>query len=257
MNKYLRVFGLITLLMFSFYYTEQIGKFMQTKDPIYESIQTVASDYRLDPINAIIQENTIVPGLNGQQVNLEKSFRQMKNYGFFKESELVFDEVKPDVSASNHKDLIIKSGNPKKQAVALIVEDETIVSYLEEMGIFYSVLTTKETVENVRKFGMKINHDTLHYEEVEKSLQHQNQKSSYCFVTNSNFCNQKKKQKIKETISLNKGNFISQYKNITSGNIIYLQKNMDITHFQILVEFIYFRGLSIVSLDDLLNESRL
>ena len=45
--------------------------------------------YKQEPENAIIKNNTIIPGINGKIVNVNKSYRQMKkiniyNYAYIK-----------------------------------------------------------------------------------------------------------------------------------------------------------------------------
>ena len=102
MNKYLRVFGLISLLCFSFYYTNKIASFIKSKDPIYESIMMSKEDYEIKFLDAIIEDDVIIPGLMGKEINVEKSFHNMKNYGYFSTNELVFDETKPNVSLENN-----------------------------------------------------------------------------------------------------------------------------------------------------------
>ena len=114
MNKYFKAFGLLSILCFSFFYTEKIAKFMQSKDPLYVSIMTVKDDYHEDAVDAVIDNNYIVPGLIGMEVNVDKSFQNMQDYGYFVENDLVFDEVIPTVSLSNHLDKIVKKGNALK-----------------------------------------------------------------------------------------------------------------------------------------------
>ena len=134
MNKYLRVFGILCILCFSFYYTEKIALFMQKKDPIYETILNLKDDYEVESVNATIHEEYIIPGVIGKEVNVEESFRSMKYLGAFSESNLVFDEIVPEISISQNKDKIIAQGNKIHQAVAFITKDEQLIAYLEEMG---------------------------------------------------------------------------------------------------------------------------
>ena len=198
MKKYLRAFGLVSILCFTFYYTEQIAKFMRNKDPIYESIEEYAMDYQIDSVNATIFGNTIIPGLTGKKVNLEKSFRNMKNNGYFNELDFVFEEIKPSISLEENKDKIIKKGNKEKQAISLILEDSTYTSYLDQMGISYAILTTKDTKEITYTHGIKINNDRNSYEEVEKFLKSQKENNNICYASNQEeFCKEKKKLLIK------------------------------------------------------------
>ena len=159
---------------------------MQSKDPLYVSIMTVKDDYHKDAVDAVIENNYIIPGLTGVEVNVDKSFQNMQDYGYFVESDLVFDEITPTVSLSNHRDKIVKKGNALKNSVALIVKEESLITYLEEMGIFYNVLVTTGNVERQYAHGLKINYDFEHYDEIEKSLKNNKESNSLCFVTGGN-----------------------------------------------------------------------
>jgi len=259
MNKGLKIFGLISLLCFSFYYTEKIALFMQSKDPIYESIEASKEEYKIDFVNATLSGEYIIPGLTGQVVNVEKSFQNMKNLGYFNVNELVFDETLPSVSLLSNKDKIIEKGNPLKYAVSFLLESDFSSVYFEEMGIPYAILTTKENRNKTRTYGMKINYDFNNYEETEKELKLSNEQTNYCFVTKNyqDVCEKHKKFMFKETISLNNSNFLSKYRASSSaGNIIKIEENLDLNNLKLLINQIYFQGLKIVSLNELLSESR-
>lgn len=257
MKKYLRAFGLVSILCFTFYYTEQIAKFMRNKDPIYESIETFAMDYYINSVNAMIEGNSIIPGLTGKQVNLEKSFRNMKNNGYFNELDFVFEEIKPSISLEENKDKIIKKGNKEKQAISFILEDSTYLSYLDQMGISYAILTTKETKEMTCTHGTKINNDKNNYEEVEKFLKSQKENNNICYAENKEeFCKEKKKLLIKETYALSNSNFLKKYRYVEAGDIILLQKNLNLSNLQILIQQIYFKGYQIIPITTLVSETR-
>ena len=102
MNKYVRAFGILAILCFSFYYTEKIALFMQKKDPIYETIMTLKSDYEITSLHAYIYDNYIIPGVVGKEVNVLESFRNMKYDGVFQEDALVFNEVAPEITLQDH-----------------------------------------------------------------------------------------------------------------------------------------------------------
>ncbi len=257
MNKYIRIFGILSILCFSFYYTEKIALFMQKKDPIYETILTLKSDYEQEAIDAYVYNDYIIPGVMGKTVNVEESFRNMKYYGAFNESNLVYNEVTPEVSFSQNKDKIIEQGNKIHQAVALITKDKQIVTYLEEMGIPYALLTTLNNVNSNYPHSIKINYDFANYQELEKKLKEMKETNDLCFITpdKKDFCQKNNKTMIKETISLNKSDFPKKYNQIASGNIIYLEDNLGISYTKLLLEQIRYKGLDVVSILDLIKES--
>ena len=56
----------ISIIYFSFYYTNLVSNYIKNKDPIMIEIKNNQDKYYKDPINAIILNNTIIPGLNGK-----------------------------------------------------------------------------------------------------------------------------------------------------------------------------------------------
>ena len=170
MNKKIKMVGLLSLLCLSFYYTEQIASFIKKKDPIYETILAQKEDYDVEVINGEVMDGYITPGLSGKMVNVENSFQNMKKIGFFNESSLVFDEIKPKNSLNENLDKKISRGNPYKNYVSFLLEDETFVSFFEEMNLPYAIFTTKENMDKIRVNGLKLNQDYKNYKEVEKSL---------------------------------------------------------------------------------------
>ena len=100
--KYFKKVGeallVIIALLFSFYYTEKAIVILESNDPIMKEIKENKVNSEEKAINAKIVDNTIVPGYNGLEVNLEESFKKMKNYGSYNEGLLVLDEVSPSLS---------------------------------------------------------------------------------------------------------------------------------------------------------------
>ena len=190
MNKYFKIFGLIALLCFSFYYTDKIAKFMRSKDPIYASILASTDDKKVDSVNAVINQNNIVPGLTGVIVNVDKSFEKMKSLGFYSESKLVYDEVKPDVSLNDNLDKIVNKANGYKQGISFLIDQDRLAYYFDEMGVSYTMLVTKENASNVYAYGSKINADLKNYHEVENILKSKKNSSLFCYVNKmkEDFC---------------------------------------------------------------------
>ena len=257
MNKALKSFGVIALLCFSFYYTHQFALLMQKKDPIYQNILVLKEDSSLKSIDATIVGDYIIPGLNGREVNVEKSFQKMKNYGVFKENYLVFDEIQPTITLTKNKDKIIKKGNTSKMAVSFILdENSNLINYFEEMEMDYDFLTTEKNLNNNMK-AEKINISQDNYNKVEKELNKQNQNNNICFVEkmDKDFCLKKGKILVMSTVKINNNNVASYLNNIEAGLIIYL-KNLDLSYLKLLIENIVYKGYGIIKLSDLISESR-
>ena len=257
MNKALKSVGIIVLLCFSFYYTHQFALLMQKKDPIYQNILVLKEEASLKSIDATINGDYIIPGLDGKEVNVEKSFQQMKNHGVFGENYLVFDEIIPAISLNQNKDKIIKKGNSSKMAVTFILsEDSNLINYFEETGMDYTLLTTSQNL-NSKLNGERINIDFNNYNKVEKELSKNNVNSNICFIEklDKDFCLKKKKILVESTYNINNNNAANYLNKIEAGSIYYL-KNLDLSYLKLFIENIVYKGYSIVKLSDLISETR-
>ena len=104
MRKFFELFGLIALICFSFFYTEKVMFVISEKDPLKIEINDLKDKYKIDVIEAIINEDSIIPGVSGKKVNVEKSYKKMRGNNVFNEKMLVYDEVYPNNSLENNKD---------------------------------------------------------------------------------------------------------------------------------------------------------
>ena len=73
-----------------------------------------------EPIDAIIDDNTIIPGVKGKTVNISKSYKNMKKNGYYNESLYIYDYLNPKVSLDSNKDKYIIKGNPSKRMISLV-----------------------------------------------------------------------------------------------------------------------------------------
>ena len=98
-------------------------------------IKEKQNEYNKLPIDAIITLHTIIPGINGRMINVDKSYQKMKGINEFKESLLVFDEIEPNKSINNIYDKIIISGNQTLNNVVLLTSLDNRYCYTENLTI--------------------------------------------------------------------------------------------------------------------------
>ena len=138
MKKLGHVILVLLLGVFSFYYTDKVIDFFREKDPIMKTIKEEASLYEVDSVNAIIEDDNIIPGVSGKKVDYESSYQKMKKYGTYNESLTVFEEVEPIISVEDYYDKYISQGNGMRNDVSLVfVVDQndnldSVVSILDE-----------------------------------------------------------------------------------------------------------------------------
>ncbi len=144
------------LFIFSILYVKNGVYFIRENDFLMKTIKKKQSDYYIKPINPIITEHTIIPGINGRKINLQKSYNNMKGINEFKESLLVFDKIKPNKTIKNIYDKIIVSGNAKTKHIYLITSLDNKYCYTEDLTI------KKECIQN-NKYTILIHKITNNY----------------------------------------------------------------------------------------------
>ena len=84
LKKIIKIFLILCLVCFSFFYTDKVMKLLNKKDPLMITLNNIKEEYEILPVNAIIEEDTIIPGIKGLEVNIEKSYEEMKQGGVFR-----------------------------------------------------------------------------------------------------------------------------------------------------------------------------
>ena len=80
-NKVYQILGVIVLMLFSFYYTDKSIDIIRQTDPIMREIKATNKKYRTKSVSAKVKGNTVIPGLNGVDIDYNKSYKKMKKYG--------------------------------------------------------------------------------------------------------------------------------------------------------------------------------
>lgn len=141
-KKIYPIIVVLSLSLFSFFYTQKVIDFIRSSDPIMQSIKASESNHKVDPINATISDNTIVPGVNGKVIDYDKSYQKMKKYGKYNESLTVFKEATPAISIDDYYDKYISQGSGINNDVSLVF---TVNSQDNVMNIV-NILTENNTL---------------------------------------------------------------------------------------------------------------
>ena len=144
MKNIIKLLGLGVLVLFSFFYTDKVIEVIREEDNIMIELKELAKIYEIDAVDANIVSNTIVPGINGRSINLDKSYKEMKSIGVVNNNMLVYDVLRPTISINNNKDKFIIKGNPTRQIVSLvfILDSDKYLSEIE------SIVSKKNIVIN-------------------------------------------------------------------------------------------------------------
>lgn len=274
LKKYIKVFGVLILTGFSFYYTERVTRLIKDKDPIMIKINSVKDNSYISGIEPVINNDEYITGLNACEVDVEESYYQMKKYGEFNDELLVMKEVENNNSL---KDKYIVGGNKYDKNIGLIfiVDDDLdndLTYYIDEKGIRVNFFMSKDFLENnnmtvkflseknnIYYLGNNGKYDDEYMLYMNNFIQmNSNNESKYCIVDEKNsntlkLCSQYGMRTIKTTYLTD--NILTDIKdNLTNGNIIAI-KSDDIDKIKLSVNYIISRGYNLVSLDELLDQN--
>lgn len=255
MKKVFQCLGLFLIMLFSFYYTNRAAILARDSNPIMKNINEVKDELEVFSIDAIIENEYIIPGLNGLRVNTTASFNKMRPYHIFNEYYMVYDQVPPKISLEENKDKVIISGNKSKKEVALIISyDERKLDYFKEKGVKVSVLTTLDTYENTFE---RINAENEKFKELDKKLNQDKVNKKICVVNSNVNLEECKKNKyyLVEAKELTNNNLIEIKNSIENGSIILVNKNVDKEKLNVIVNYIKGKGLKLVYLSELIDET--
>ena len=126
MKKIFNIIFTTLLIYFSFYYANLVSNYVKNKDPIMIKLKEVKDNYQKEAVDAVIVDNTIIPGISGLEVDVDESYLKMKKVGNFQESLLVFKKVDSNISLKNNFDKLIISGNINKNNVSVLLKIDNL-----------------------------------------------------------------------------------------------------------------------------------
>ncbi|PLR77683.1 hypothetical protein CU633_09760 [Bacillus sp. V3-13] len=104
------------------------------KSLLQEEIERRAKEYEIPPVDAKIDRVwKAIPGYNGLKVDVEASYKKMKETGKFAEEDLVFEQTSPAVHLSDLAAAPIYKGNPDKPMAAFIINVAWGNEYIPDM----------------------------------------------------------------------------------------------------------------------------
>ena len=281
MKRFFEILGFLSLVCFSFFYTEKTIDVVKEVDDIMITLKEQAPKYQVKAENAKIDGKFMTPGISGKIVNLQKSYEEMKHYGKFHPNLLVYDKVSPEISVKNRYDKYIQTGNPKKRQVSfLFVVDEKgnpspIIEILKEKkvtGTFFidgswleknqnelvSLIEGKFTVGNYSYRGDYGHESFVWIDTIIKRVG--GQKQSYCLVEKENkkalsTCKLQKDYTIYPNIIMKENPYSELTEQVESGSIILMRLDAQVKkELPLMITYLKQKGYEIVNLEQLLEE---
>lgn len=242
--------------MFSFFYTEKIANYVLENNELYQEIEKEKDNYEIASVNAEIDGENIIPGLNGRVVDVKDSYYNMKDIEIFNSYYLMYDTTYPKVSLNSNVDKIIKQGNSLKRSVSFILEyDPEIVSFFMSNNYPASVVVDIDDFSQDCQLE-QLNGETAKFDDLDALLSKYGANSNVCYVSNGNLdiCKKNSKYLVETDKIINNSTIIDIKNNIESGDIYYVNKNTDTKSIQLIINSIIYKDLEIVEISDLISE---
>lgn len=281
-NKpYLTVIGICLLTVFSFYYTNKLIEFSKSKDPIMIEIMKNKDDYNKLSIDALINNNYIIPGSEGLEVDVDKSYTKMKKLGKYNDNLYVYDVVKPTISIKDNYNKFVINGNTTKKEVSLIfkVNDLKNIENINKILFNNNVSATffidgniKDDDINILKILDESNNyfGNLGYNKKYsiKTIKYTNalldriddDNHNYCYVEKDDInvlktCSEVKMYTIKPMVVSNIFPFTYIKQNLENGKIFSLDTNSyTLKQLELIIKYVRQKGYDFVTLEEILNE---
>lgn len=268
MKKTLEYFVIISLFIISLIYTNNISNIVKNKDPIMIKINDISKDFKISSVNAIVNDDEIIPGKSGCTIDINKSYQSMKKVNEYTDKMLKYKDLVPEIALNNIYDKYIVSGNSLDRNIAIVVYIKDSLKEVNKinnikLNIFLdgSLLSNGkiEMSENKKIYngGIDNNYDDTTIEWVNDVIESNYNKPLYCLNINKNDdnllrCSRNRMHTISPKIVSK--NVLNIKENIVNGSIIYFDEN-NIDKLNLITDYILKKGYNIVYLDELLNES--
>ena len=271
--KKIEYIGILLLFALSLIYLNKTTNILKDKDPIMQNIVHNANNYRIESVNAKINEDTIIPGTNGCVIDINKSYAKMKKINEYTDKMLKYKDLIPEITINNIYNKYIISGNKTKRNVSIIININEEVEKLNtlvstnkiKLNVFLDSEILKNDVISINKEYVKIyngglnnNYDDITIEWMNDVIMENYNQSKYCINRNKNddnllICARNKMHTITPTINVTKSNIHTAKTQINNGSIIYFdEKNID--NIITISDYIKSKGFKIVFLEELLSE---
>lgn len=278
MKTFFKLTGLLVLFFFSFFYTEKVINVITEQDEIMIKIKENEEKNNIPSTNAIINENTITPGLSGKEINIDKSYKEMKKLGTYNENMLVYTKVLPEVSINNNKNKYIRNGNKNFNEVSLIfkikknTDLQKLLTLLDKNNTKANLFISYEYLEkHINKIEKKKNIEYYNYgkngiynDEIilvaNNIISRKSNPASICLTeTNTNntlqICSENEQFTIYPEII--NGTLNSIKSKISNGSIISFEvTSTTLNELPLIINYINSKGYTISLLSELINEEK-
>ncbi len=281
MKQGFQILGILTLVVGSFLYSERVDTVSKLSDDLLKEIKDKSENYKIEKVSPIITDDTFIPGKNGKEVDINKSYEKMREIGYFYEKSLVYKNIKVKPSLSKNKDKFIISANRNEKNIALLFKVKNnynlnkILSILDKnkikgtffiesvfleknYNVVYKLIKEGHTVGNLSKNEDYNNTDFVWVKTLVTNMG--NQKDNYCYAKNKDKnilkrCYLEKSYTIIPTKIIDKRPLSNIKESLSKGALISLETNESLDNeIENIVNYIISKGYKIKSLENVLKE---
>ena len=279
LRKSLSYLGVFVLVCFSFFYTDKAVDIVKRNDPIMQTILENSESLKVDPVNAVVESDELITGLSGKQVNVDKSYQNMKKVNRYIESMIVYDEILPEIGIEYDKYVI--KGNEIKNQVSLVFKVDSknnvnnVSQILSDKNVLATFFIDGYVVENNMDLVLELVDDGYEIENLGYDGTYSSEKfnwtnnmieslttenTNYCYTEYKDanildLCSKNKMYTIKPTINASNYPFLTVKKNLESGSIISFDlSDKTIKELPSIISYITQKGYDIVTLQELISE---
>lgn len=270
--KIIKIIGLFCLFCISFFYTEKVINVAIEQDEIMIKIKEYSKTYNVNAKNAIINNDTIIPGSIGKYVDNESSYKAMKKIGYFEPSLIVYKNIYPEISIYNNYSKYITKGNTNNKNISLIyilnnnyILDNILsitnkynikINYFIDSSFLNNNISIIDKIKNneiynygnngiYSKDNLIITNNIINNKSKNKSI--------YCLFLNKNetSLNNCANNKMLSLLVNKYDNYQTIKNNLNNGNIILINNTKELSN---IYEYIISKGYNVVPLSELITE---
>ena len=271
--KLIKIIGLFCLFCITFFYTEKVINVTINQDEIMIKIKEMAKGTNYKPTNAIIDNDTIIPGNVGKYIEEEASYKAMKKIGYFEPSLIIYKDIYPEVSIYNNYNKYIIKGNIKNKSISLIYilnnnnTIDNLISTINKYNININFFIDSNYLNNNISIIDKIkNHEIYSYGNngvyskdnliISNNIINNkaNNKAIYCLFTvkNDDSLNNCANNKMLSLLVSKDDNYYTIKNALDNGHIYLVTNTKELSN---IIEYILSKGYNIVPLSKLISEA--
>ena len=128
MKRVIKIIVISLFTCFSFYYTDKVIEFSKERDPIMIKLRSINKN-KVSYVNGVLSSDTMLVGESGYEVDIEKSYEQMKKIDEYNDNLLSYIDVKPSILKKDNLDKFIIGSNTNDKKISFVFSSSSVKKY--------------------------------------------------------------------------------------------------------------------------------